>query len=692
MIPFTRFLSITNDPNYNADAAQWSYADDPKNNYYLTVIDNKWEVITAYRRCNPMNANGGRLAGLRGDRLLLHGTVTPPSLYHRSNAMNNQSDLFTGVDAPALSTADIQVASTADPTANWMDPDVGADVSAWPMLPIHSKIASLYLQGRNLMAGFHLGIEILSMIPVGFAEERELWENQLRVGVTRSAAGVDTSGLMKPWTRSDPYDTPALTNWYFALLEASGLVAAIPTGLQATPSQSGLPPTAQSTSGLQPPAPASTDPTTDATMDLLHLMTERLMTSSVSTGRSQSRSYDWVETEYLLERVGEQRANGSFTGLGVSSLSPFFQQLITVRGEKANARMHLERYRLTNINNDMTEYSFVWSTQLVKDLKTLSFNGDDASSDYVNRFRGLSIFSLAPVSESKVTDAERLRQTMIQFEATEGNHGPADAANMAKLAATWNTIPGTRQETYAWVEHVWAMTVMMFGEACPANTPLAQLRGSLRRQVNFIGWTEAHWKAFVWSLHVAYRAFMRDVNTHPLDFIASETAAFKRPDRSILPNELLQPAALLAVPLLGAGGAGAGGGVVPPAGGGRKRQADYNAGPPRNQGPNAAPGELSAHLRSMLAIAKNKTSKHLMIKDLFPDQGAADRILGAEYLSLLTPPGQPPCLRQHIYGNCSSRICNRSHQLRIRPSPQLLDAIAGRMQTQLDSIIREYPN
>jgi hypothetical protein len=44
------------------------------------------------------------------------------------------------------------------------------------MLPINPKIASLYLQGRSLMAGFHLGIEILSMIPVEFAEERELWE------------------------------------------------------------------------------------------------------------------------------------------------------------------------------------------------------------------------------------------------------------------------------------------------------------------------------------------------------------------------------------------------------------------------------------------------------------------------------------------------------------------------------------
>jgi hypothetical protein len=91
--------------------------------------------------------------------------------------------------------------------------------------------------------------------------------------------------------------------------------------------------------------------------------------------------------------VGEKRFKGSFTGLGVKSL--FFQQLITVRGEKSNVRMHLERYRINNLPKDMTEYSFVWTTQLIKDLKSLAFGGDDVSNEYINRARGLSIFSLS---------------------------------------------------------------------------------------------------------------------------------------------------------------------------------------------------------------------------------------------------------------------------------------------------------
>jgi hypothetical protein len=94
----------------------------------------------------------------------------------------------------------------------------------------------------------------------------------------------------------------------------------------------------------------------------------------------------------------------------------------------------------------------------------------------------------------------------------------------------------------------------------------------------------------------------------------------------------------------------------------------------------------------MLAIAKPKTSKNLNVSDLFPTYEATEHILGAEYLSLVVPPNMPLCLRHHVYGTCSALRCSRSHLLHTRPSQQLLDAIAGRMQTQLDSIIRQYPN
>jgi hypothetical protein len=68
------------------------------------------------------------------------------------------------------------------------------------------------------MIGFQLGIELLSLFPVAFVNERALSEDQLHVGITCTAAGTNTSVLNQVWTRIDLFSTPALTDWYFALL------------------------------------------------------------------------------------------------------------------------------------------------------------------------------------------------------------------------------------------------------------------------------------------------------------------------------------------------------------------------------------------------------------------------------------------------------------------------------------------
>jgi hypothetical protein len=49
MGPFTRFLGVIKGPPvYSAETGQWLYVDDLAKNYYLTVMDNKWEVIFGY--------------------------------------------------------------------------------------------------------------------------------------------------------------------------------------------------------------------------------------------------------------------------------------------------------------------------------------------------------------------------------------------------------------------------------------------------------------------------------------------------------------------------------------------------------------------------------------------------------------------------------------------------------------------
>jgi hypothetical protein len=58
---------------------------------------------------------------------------------------------------------------------------------------------------------------------------------------------------------------------------------------------------------------------------------------------------------------------------------------------------------------------------------------------------------------------------------------------MFKLAAMWNTIPGSQQETLSWVEHVAMMTKMIPGDACPINEYLLQLHLQLKHALMFTG-------------------------------------------------------------------------------------------------------------------------------------------------------------------------------------------------------------
>jgi hypothetical protein len=452
------------------------------------------------------------------------------------------------------------------------------------VLPVPAKFACLFLKGLSLIEGFVLGCELLHLTPDRFAEEKELWAGYLRSAVTKRAIGDATSALGTVWVRKDPYSSGALTNWYFSLISqviGPSFTTAYAANAHAAPAYAAPAYAANpnaapayAANALQAPAYAAnafdahaatahadTDPTnvahaamtspmaqvperddaplfgggdpradlTTTTIDLLQAMTDRLANGS-SSSRSIAKHYDWVELEYLFQRIGAPQIEGNFTGLGAESLPEFFQSLATARGEKANTRLYVERYRSTHNPRGAIEYDFVWSTQLLKDLKSLSFGGDDIVVSYQNRFRGISLFSLAPVSEANMASGVSLRQRMLQLESTESNHLPADASEMAKLSATGGAIPGTRAEAQAWFDHAGIMTKMIMGDACPLNRPLDGIRACLRKPHMFVGWTDTEWRALVWSSHVAFRAFMVDTAMAPLNQIAADRETRRRPD------------------------------------------------------------------------------------------------------------------------------------------------------------------
>jgi hypothetical protein len=254
---------------------------------------------------------------------MILGMVMPPGMFHLTGAMNGQTDLFKSAYASLLSSADIIIAATANPAIILIDPDGAPNATisvTWPMLPIYPKIAVLFHQGRSLMTGFQVGSDILAMIPAQLIEERELWEGQLRLGLTSTGPVAAQSTSMSTST-------------------ASGSTAPAPQRSGST-------------------APAA-NLLIDATVELVQQMTDQLALTAVSTSRSTSRPYDWVELEYLFERVGLTRP---FTGRGVESLPFFLKEFVAVRVDKSNTRMFLERYRRNHLSHEIMGYEFVLTT------------------------------------------------------------------------------------------------------------------------------------------------------------------------------------------------------------------------------------------------------------------------------------------------------------------------------------------
>ena len=113
----------------------------------------------------------------------------------------------------------------------------------------------------------------------------------------------------------------------------------------------------------------------------------------------------------------------------------------------------------------------VWSAQLIKDIKELSFYGEDILGSFALRFRGLSAFSLAPISEANIEASTAARTEMMQYEFIEGQGyvTAADQKALAKLDGSWSSVPGTRFETATWVDHIRIMIQMILGDRCPLN-------------------------------------------------------------------------------------------------------------------------------------------------------------------------------------------------------------------------------
>ena len=184
------------------------YADSLVPMHFLVVTGNQVRVLYGLRTCRPLDREGRRYAALIGER---GGTVAcpiPPKLYitKEDNQRQYQYQTFQRASKNAQSFGDIQTALAADEAVMFVPEAVAAEdgeapqaVSVWRILPVHSRVAVLFLKGMTVRAAFTLAAELYASIPEDDKQWTEPLLEYMRVAITASNDAANSSALETEW-------------------------------------------------------------------------------------------------------------------------------------------------------------------------------------------------------------------------------------------------------------------------------------------------------------------------------------------------------------------------------------------------------------------------------------------------------------------------------------------------------------
>jgi hypothetical protein len=86
-----------------------------------------------------------------------------PGMLIKALGQNTQSDLFTKVEVQAPSLEHLCAAFQAQPGGSLQDGDGMQTLTSWLLLPVHAKLACLFMKGLPVGEGFMLGCQVLDL-------------------------------------------------------------------------------------------------------------------------------------------------------------------------------------------------------------------------------------------------------------------------------------------------------------------------------------------------------------------------------------------------------------------------------------------------------------------------------------------------------------------------------------------------
>ena len=618
-----------------------TFADSPSPLYFLTVFKGKVQVLYGWRTCRALDADGRVRTGLLGDRRISpSGVELPPRMYRATANHADQHQVFAQASAKAPTLASIQAAFAEEGSGPLVAPEADGDnVSVWKVLPVHPKVAGLFMHSPTIKEAIALFVTLYQIVPDDLKGGLDPLATFLRLGATNAA---DQSALEAGWSLV-PLDTDDLEFWH-----AEACTAYAP---KVSPAPS-------------PETSRPTGPRAEVN-DLIAAIAARSHTKE--TGR---RQYTPAELIRLAALCGKSPMDSD--DINVEILPKFWRGFEAVRGKVQSARAYIETYFEQEWPADCPRHPRFWSTKIVKDIMNLDFAGRDPFHSWSDREGGVSLFSIYPLPDS--SDPGVRRRRAVAYEDTMDNHRPEERETMTEASKCTVPIPDNRASMWAYVSFVSTTYLCMFGEDCRLPEYLDVYIDYLKEGRRFRHYSTSNWRALFWKHHTALRQFFSAHDPQSREAYQA-LADFNMTVRSELQlNTASMPTELFS-DLTGTT---------------RRPRKALEDGLALEEGPDKAPAAKSTRhkinpeaqaaatdwaslLARPLKDAKEavlRTGKQWGMSKVFPN-GAAAALGSFANQVQPTPSGRSnPCPRLFAYGKCASRRCNDSHQLKRAPNTQ----------------------
>ena len=670
-----------------------------KTGYFLIVTNERVNVATGLFPCGHLPSAGIRAYWLGGDYIqqTATGLLTPPSVHRVAGALPLQHPAFRRTAVPAQPLVDIRTAYTADAALVWVPqvPDDPAnppeEISVRKFLPIHAKLAALFMRGPTIREALDLVHQIMEALPDALRAQALALANWMRVACTSNAAANPQSWLHTATVRVDTHVDPNMEAWHHTVVARfSPHYAAVPPYPAPGP----------------PPETAPrliANPSVDVLADLIRNLSNSNTgqdgeTSDDQSGATRGNRYERYERDTIFQAAGRARP---FNELGDESLPQFFRELIPARGKTGKARVFIDSYYLGHRPPGRMQYEYLLGSQTIQDLKNLDFGGTDPNCAWAHRNKGITMFALTPSANAAHDHAVRTK--MQQYEDTSANHLPRDRAAHEALtqASLMAAIPTDRKDAMAAYEFFEIWVTIIFGPNMPLINGLSQLQVYMQQAGATAHITKLEWYAMFWRLHQGIRDFFIShtpdrFNRVVLQIINNEgVSMFNLPPElrqatfQVTPGSSLAPDDLSTItgsPGSAAVGSGGGGGGAP---GERPPKRPRNAGPGSSAAGTLSGAPCAAHFKSELERAERGYSE-FRARTLGPTTAKIRELFGPAFCALL-PPNTDPCMRYWLFGTCRGP-CTLGHTTTQEPTQGIINGIKSRVKARVDAIIAAHPN